>query len=236
MQKILGQMRKAIEEFHMIDEGDKIAVALSGGKDSITLLMALKNLQRFYPKNFELMAISVNPGFDFFDVNLLINLCKELDIELDIVDSYIKEIVFDIRKEKNPCSLCANLRRGILNTTAIKHGCNKIALGHNEDDVLETFLMNILYTGNISTFAPKTYMDRSKMTLIRPLIYISEKQTRSFIKNNNIKIMPKTCPMDGKSKREDIKELLYNLSKQIPHVRANMYGAIKRSKIKGWNI
>ena len=236
MQKILGQMRKAIEEFHMIDEGDKIAVALSGGKDSITLLMALKNLQRFYPKNFELMAISVNPGFDFFDVNLLINLCKELDVELDIVDSYIKEIVFDIRKEKNPCSLCANLRRGILNTTAIKHGCNKIALGHNEDDVLETFLMNILYTGNISTFAPKTYMDRSKMTLIRPLIYISEKQTRSFIKNNNIKIMPKTCPMDGKSKREDIKELLYNLSKQIPHVRANMYGAIKRSKIKGWNI
>ena len=199
MQKILGQMRKAIEEFHMIDEGDKIAVALSGGKDSITLLMALKNLQRFYPKNFELMAISVNPGFDFFDVNLLINLCKELDVELDIVDSYIKEIVFDIRKEKNPCSLCANLRRGILNTTAIKHGCNKIALGHNEDDVLETFLMNILYTGNISTFAPKTYMDRSKMTLIRPLIYISEKQTRSFIKNNNIKIMPKTCPMDGKS-------------------------------------
>ena len=236
MQKILGQMRKAVEEFHMIEEGDRIAVALSGGKDSITLLMALKNLQRFYPKKFELIAITVNPGFEFFDTSILYDICKEIDVELVVAESHIKEIVFDIRKEKNPCSLCANLRRGILNTTAIEHNCNKIALGHNEDDVLETFLMNVLYTGNISTFAPISYMDRSKMTLIRPLIYVSEKQTNSFIKRKEITIMPKACPMDGFSKREEIKQLLYNLSKQIPHVRANMYGAIKRSKIKGWNI
>ena len=236
MQKILGQMRKAVEEFHMIEEGDRIAVALSGGKDSITLLMALKNLQRFYPKKFELIAITVNPGFEFFDTSILYDICKEIDVELVVAESHIKEIVFDIRKEKNPCSLCANLRRGILNTTAIEHNCNKIALGHNEDDVLETFLMNVLYTGNISTFAPVSYMDRSKMTLIRPLIYVSEKQTNSFIKRKEIKIMPKACPMDGFSKREEIKQLLYNLSKQIPHVRANMYGAIKRSKIKGWGI
>lgn len=236
MQKILGQMRKAVEEFHMIEEGDRIAVALSGGKDSITLLMALKNLQRFYPKKFELIAITVNPGFEFFDTSILCDICKEIDVELVVAESHIKEIVFDIRKEKNPCSLCANLRRGILNTTAIEHNCNKIALGHNEDDVLETFLMNVLYTGNISTFAPVSYMDRSKMTLIRPLIYVSEKQTNSFIKRKEITIMPKACPMDGFSKREEIKQLLYNLSKQIPHVRANMYGAIKRSKIKGWDI
>ena len=236
MQKILGQMRKAVEEFHMIEEGDRIAVALSGGKDSITLLMALKNLQRFYPKKFELIAITVNPGFEFFDTSILYDICKEIDVKLVVAESHIKEIVFDIRKEKNPCSLCANLRRGILNTTAIEHNCNKIALGHNEDDVLETFLMNVLYTGNISTFAPVSYMDRSKMTLIRPLIYVSEKQTNSFIKRKEITIMPKACPMDGFSKREEIKQLLYNLSKQIPHVRANMYGAIKRSKIKGWNI
>ena len=236
MQKILGQMRKAVEEFHMIEEGDRIAVALSGGKDSITLLMVLKNLQRFYPKKFELIAITVNPGFEFFDTSILYDICKEIDVELVVAESHIKEIVFDIRKEKNPCSLCANLRRGILNTTAIEHNCNKIALGHNEDDVLETFLMNVLYTGNISTFAPVSYMDRSKMTLIRPLIYVSEKQTNSFIKRKEITIMPKACPMDGFSKREEIKQLLYNLSKQIPHVRANMYGAIKRSKIKGWNI
>lgn len=236
MQKILGYLRKAIEHYNMIDEGDKIAVALSGGKDSITLLKGLKALQRFYPKQFELIAISVNPGFEFFDTDFLRRTCDEIGVPFVEAKSDIKEIVFDIRKEKNPCSLCANLRRGILNSYAIEQGCNKLALGHNEDDVLETFLMNILYTGSISTFAPVSYMDRSKMTLIRPLIYISEKQTRSFIKNNNITIMPKTCPMDGKSKREEIKKLLYDLTKQIPHVRANMYGAIKRSKIKGWNI
>lgn len=236
MQRILSHMRKAIEKYNMIEENDKIAICLSGGKDSITMLHAFKALQRFYPKKFDIIAISIDPGFEFFDTDFLQNMCDKLEIPLFIEKSNAKEIVFDIRKEKNPCSLCANLRRGILNTTAIEHGCNKIALGHNEDDVLETFLMNILYTGSISTFAPVSYMDRSKMTLIRPLIYISEKQTRSFIKNNNITIMPKACPMDGKSKREDIKKLLYDLNKQIPHVRANMYGAIKRSKIKGWNI
>ena len=235
MQKILGSMRKAIEEFHMIDEGDKIAVALSGGKDSITLLMALKNLQRFYPKKFDLIAISINPGFEFFDVNILYDLCQKIDVELYVVDSYIKEIVFDIRKEKNPCSLCANLRRGILNTTAIEHGCNKIALGHNEDDVLETFFLNLLYGGNISTFAPTAYMDRSKITLIRPLIYAPERCIKTFVKKNGIEVMPKCCPMDGVSKREDMKNLIWEFQKKIPNVKANIYGAIKRSNIKGWN-
>ena len=194
-------MRKAIEEFHMIDEGDKIAVALSGGKDSITLLMALKNLQRFYPKKFDLIAISINPGFEFFDVNILYDLCQKIDVELYVVDSYIKEIVFDIRKEKNPCSLCANLRRGILNTTAIEHGCNKIALGHNEDDVLETFLLNLFYTGSIGTFSPLSYMDRTKITLIRPLIYTPEKDTKRFVRKNNLTVMPKVCPMDRNFKK-----------------------------------
>ena len=236
MQRILSYVRKAIDDYNMIEDGDKIAVGLSGGKDSITLLMALKNLQIFYPKKFEVIAISINPGFEFFNSDFLKTTCERIGVQYVEEKTHIKEIVFDIREEKNPCSLCANLRRGILNSVAIREGCNKIALGHNEDDVLETFLMNILYTGSISTFAPVSYMDRSKMTLIRPLIYISEKQTRSFIKNNNITIMPKACPMDGKSKREDIKKLLYDLNKQIPHIRANMYGAIKRSKIKGWNI
>lgn len=234
MQNILSCMRKAIEEFNMIEENDKIAVALSGGKDSTTLLIALNNLRKFYPKKFDIVAITVNPGFDFFDSSILINLCNELNIEFVEVKSHIKEIVFDIRKEKNPCSLCANLRRGILNTTAIEHGCNKIALGHNEDDVLETFFLNLLYTGTINTFAPISYMDRSKMTLIRPFIYVSEKQTRSYVKKNNLTIMPKACPMDGVSKREDMKILIKNMQKDIPNIRANIYGAIKRSTIKGW--
>ena len=175
MQKILGYLRKAIEHYNMIDDGDKIAVALSGGKDSITLLKGLKALQRFYPKHFDLVAISVNPGFDFFDADFLSKICAEIGVPFIEAKSDIKEIVFDIRKEKNPCSLCANLRRGILNSTAIENGCNKLALGHNEDDVLETFLLNLLYTGNITTFAPVSYMDRSKITLIRPLVYTPEK-------------------------------------------------------------
>ena len=233
MQKILSYMRKAIEEYNMIEEGDKIAVALSGGKDSISMLMGFKNLQRFYPKHFDIIAVSVNPGFEFFDIDFLNSVCKNLDVPLFIEDSHIKEIVFDIRNEKNPCSLCANLRRGIINSIAIREGCNKIALGHNEDDVLETFMLNLLYTGSISTFAPISYMDRSKITLIRPLIYAPEKYIRKFIRKNNIEVMPKSCPMDGVSKREDMKKLLQDLSLDIPMVRANIYGAIRRN-LKEW--
>lgn len=235
MQKILSSMRKAIEDYKMIEENDKIAVAISGGKDSMTLLLALKALQRFYPKHFDLIAVSINPGFDFFDTSFIKEICHSLDITFIEETSHIKEIVFDIRKEKNPCSLCANLRRGILNSIAIQEGCNKIALGHNEDDVLETFIMNLFYTGSISTFAPKSYMDRSKITLIRPLIYTSEKNIKRFIKKNQVQIMPKACPMDGISKREDMKNLIKNLQINIPHIRANLYGAIKRGNIKGWN-
>ena len=235
MQKILGYMRKAIENYNMISEGDKIAVGLSGGKDSTTMLMGLKNLQRFYPKKFNIIAVTVNPGFDGFDSSILQNLCEELNITFIEEKSHIKEIVFDIRKEKNPCSLCANLRRGILNSIAIRENCNKIALGHNEDDVIETFLLNLIYGGSINTFTPISYMDRSKITLIRPLIYAPEKYIRNFIKRENIKIMPKICTMDGYSKREDIKLLIQNFQKDIPNIRSNLYGAIERSNIKGWN-
>ena len=227
-------MRKAIEDYEMIQEGDKIAVALSGGKDSVTLLYALKNLQIFYPKKFELMAITVNPGFDGFDTKVLEKIAEEVKVELVIAPSDIKAIVFDVRKEKNPCSLCANLRRGILNSVAKEHGCNKIALGHNEDDVIETFLLNMIYAGKLSTLAPLSYMDRSDMTLIRPLIYTPEKYMKSFIKRNNIQIMPKVCPMDGKSKREYALELLRNIEIEYKHSRANIIGAIKRANINGW--
>ena len=235
MQKILSNFRKAIEEYKMIDEGDKIGICLSGGKDSITMLYAFKALQRFYPKHFDIVAISINPGFEFFDTEFLQKICDDLDIPLFIDDSHAKEIVFDIRKEKNPCSLCANLRRGIINSIAIKEGCNKISLGHNQDDVLETFLLNLLYTGSISTFAPTSYMDRTKITLIRPLIYTPEKDIKRFIKKNDISVMPKVCPMDGKSKREDMKQLIYTLSKNIPMVRANLFGAIQRN-LPDWKL
>ena len=234
MQQILGYMRKAIDEYNMIDDGDKIAVALSGGKDSISMLMGFKNLQRFYPKKFDIIAVSINPGFEFFDTELLKNICNETDVPLFIEETHSKEIVFDIRKEKNPCSLCANIRRGALNSAAIRERCNKIALGHNQDDLIETFILNLFYTGNISTFAPVSYMDRSKLTLIRPLVFAPEKDIKKFIKKNNIETMPKTCPMDGYSKREDIKKLIHDLNIDIPVLKSNLFGAIKRSNIKGW--
>lgn len=234
MQKILGYMRRAIDDYNMIEDGDRIAVALSGGKDSVSMLMGFKNLQRFYPKKFEIIAVTINPGFEFFDATFLRTLCADLDVPFIEEHAHIKEIVFDIRNEKNPCSLCANLRRGILNSIAIREGCNKIALGHNEDDVLETFMLNLLYGGSINTFVPISYMDRSKITLIRPLIYAPEKYIRNFIKRNNIQIMPKACPMDGTSKREDMKNLIWSIQKDIPTLRANLYGAIKRSNLNGW--
>ena len=235
MQQILSYMRKAIEKYNMIEEGDKIAVCISGGKDSITMLKGLKNLQNFYNKNFDIVAVSVNPGFEFFDETFLKGICKEISVPLIIENSNIKQIVFDIRKEKRPCSLCANIRRGIINSIAIKESCNKIALGHNEDDVLETFLMNLFLTGNFSTFAPTSYMDRSKITVIRPLIFTPEKDIKKFIKRNSINIMNKICPMDGISKREYMKNLLFKLSCDIPMCRANLMGVIKRNKLNGWH-
>ena len=234
MQRMLSYIRKAVDDYNMIEDGDKIAVGLSGGKDSITLLMGLKALQRFYEKKFEVIAISINPGFDFFNSDFLKNTCEKIGVQFVEEKTHIKEIVFDIRNEKNPCSLCANLRRGILNSVAIREGCNKIALGHNEDDVLETFFLNLLYGGSIGTFAPKSYMDRSGITLIRPLIYAPEKSIKTFVKKQGIEVMPKCCPMAGVSKREDMKNLIYSLQKDIPNVKTNIYGAIKRSNIKGW--
>ena len=236
MQQILSYMRKAINDYDMIQEGDKIAVALSGGKDSTALLMGLKNLQLFFPKKFELIAISIDPGFEGFDTNLLKRTCEKIGVDLIIEESHAKQIVFDIRKEKNPCSLCANIRRGMLNSIVNREGCNKIALGHNQDDVLETFILNLFYAGNLNTFAPVSYMDRSKVTLIRPLVYAPEKDIRKAVKKAGMEIMPKACPMDGYSKREDIKKLIHDLSVDIPMLRANLFGAIKRKEINGWHV
>lgn len=234
MKHILSCMRRAIEDYDMIQDGDKIAVALSGGKDSITMLKALKSLQYFYPKKFELIAISVNPGFEFFDSAFLKKTCDELEIPF-IEEKYdINKIVFEERHEKNPCSLCANLRRGILNTTAKRENCTKIALGHNLDDVLETFLMNLFFAGNMSTFAPISHMDRSGMTIIRPLVYVPEKDTKRYIRKSGTQIMPKVCPMDGHSTREYVKQLIVSLSLKNPHVKANIMGAIQRNQINGW--
>ena len=234
MKQILSSIRKAVEDYNMIEEGDKIAVALSGGKDSVTLLLALKNLQIFYPKHFELMALTVDPGSETFDTTDMEKLCEKIGVEYVIERTNIKQVVFDIRKEKNPCSLCANLRRGALNGVAEAHGCNKVALGHHQDDVIETFFLSLFYEGNVHTFAPTTYLSRKNIVTIRPMIYVTEKEIKGFAKRNEIPIMKKTCVADGYTKREFIKELIKELTKTIPRLRACVFGAIQRSNIKGW--
>ena len=234
MKNLITKIKKLCKIQDLIQEGDKIAVGLSGGKDSLMLLKALCELRKKFKNCFSLIAICIDLSNGKMNFSNLKSFCEQLNVELLVINSNIFEIVFDIRKEKNPCSLCANLRRGVLNSIAIEQGCNKIALGHNLDDALETFLLNTFYTGNISTFAPKAYMDRSKITLIRPLIFTYEKDIKSFIKRNNIEIMEKCCPYDGITKREDMKNLINSLKKDIPKIKENLFGAILRSNIKGW--
>ena len=234
-QKVLGQMRKAIEDYHMIEEGDKIAIGVSGGKDSLTMLDCFYYLQKFYPKKFTFMAITIHPGLDVFDTSEVEKFCKERGIEYIVYKSNITKVVFDIRKEKNPCSLCANMRRGMLNSTAIEHGCNKIALAHHKDDAMETLLMSILLNGKIHSFAPVTYLSRSEVKVIRPFIYVDEGVIRGIAKSKNYPIIKKYCPMDGFSKREYMKDLIRDLQKDIPKVREHIFGALKRSSIQGWD-
>lgn len=235
LQKVIGHARRAIEDYNMIDEGDKIAVGLSGGKDSLTLLHALYYLKKFYPKKFELIAITIHPGSETFKTDELEKLCKDLGIEYIVYKSDISKVVFDIRKEKNPCSLCANMRRGMLNSIAIENGCNKIALGHTLDDLNETLLMSILLNGKIHTFAPVTYLSRSDVKVIRPLIYTTEKETKAVSRVRNFPVMGKCCPADGFTKREYVKDLIKDIQREIPKVNSHIFGAIKRSNIDGWN-
>jgi len=236
LQQIIGKIRRAVDDFNMIDDGDKIAVGLSGGKDSITLLYALYYLRKFYTKKFDIIAITIHPGSDTFKTDELERICKELDVEYIVYKSNISEVVFNIRKEKNPCSLCANMRRGMLNSIAIEHGCTKIALGHHMDDVMETFMMSLFLNGKIHTFAPVTYLSRSDVKTIRPMIYVDEKMVRITAKEKNFPIMGKCCPADGFTKRDYMSDLLKEMRKDIPKVREHVFGAIKRSNIKGWEI
>ena len=236
LQTIMGHARRAIEDFNMIDDGDKIAIGLSGGKDSLTLLYTLHYLRRFYPKKFDIMAITIHPGSETFKTDKLEALCKDLGIEYVVYKSDIAQVVFDIRKEKNPCSLCANMRRGMLNSVAIEHGCNKIALGHHSDDVMETLLMSLFLNGKIYTFSPVTYLSRSDIKVIRPLVYVSEKDIRALSRQKEFPVMGKCCPYDGFTKREYMKDLIQDLRQDIPKVRENIFGAIKRSDIPGWKI
>ena len=218
----------------MIDDGDKIAVGVSAGKDSLTLLYGLAKLKEFYPKKFDITAITIDCGFDNIDFAGVKSFCEELNIEYHIIPVNIKQIVFDIRKEKNPCSLCSKLRHGALNKAAKNLGCNKVALAHHLDDSVETFMLNLIYESRISTFSPVTYLDRSDLTLIRPLIYAPEKEIKSFVKNQNLPVVKNSCPADKKTKREDVKILLGDLSKKYRNFKYNIFSAIEKAEIDGY--
>ena len=235
MKKILGRVRRAITDYNMIQDGDKIAVGLSGGKDSLTLLIALARLKTFLPIKFDLMAITLAMGFEGFDTSPLEDVCKQYDIPYVVRDTYIGTIVFDIRNEKNPCSLCANLRRGALNNIAVEHGCNKVALGHHYNDTLETFFLSLLYEGRINTFSPVTYLDRKKLYVIRPMVYVLEAEIKGFIKKNNLPIVHNPCPANCHTNRQYIKELLKTLSTHDPLIKNRVFGAIQ-SSLKDWKL
>lgn len=227
MQKLLSKLRQAINDFKLIEDGDKIAVGLSGGKDSLVLLNLLKAYQKFSPESFELIAITLNPGG--IDNSPLHKLCKEIEVPFYEIQTNIKEIVFDIKKEKNPCSLCANLRRGALNNEAEKLGCNKVALGHHRDDAIETLMLSICYEGRINCFSPKSHMHKNNLDLIRPMVYIDEYKIRSFAIKNNYPIIKNPCPADGKTNRQNIKELVAKLNKQMPDSKRNLFSALNNS-------
>ncbi len=219
----------------MIQEGDRIAVGVSGGKDSLTLLVALRKLMDFYPLKFDMKAVTLTMGIGEPDFSPVIKLCEEIGVEYIIEETAIGKIVFEGRQEKNPCSLCANLRRGALNSTAVRLGCNKVALAHNRDDVLETLLLSTFYEGRIHSFSPVTFLDRKAITVIRPLIYVEEKQIRTFIKDRNLQIIQNPCTANGHTKRQFIKELLRDLSVDNREIKNNIFGAIKRSGLDGWH-
>ncbi len=236
MQRILSLVRRCVEDYHMIDEGDTVAVGVSGGKDSVLTLAALAKLRDFYPKQFELAALTIDSGVPGTDFTPIADLCRELGVPYRIIDVPIYEIVFVHRQEKNPCSLCAKLRRGALSTELNRQGLGKIALGHHYDDAVETMLMSLFLEGRISCFQPVTYLDRSRVTQIRPLLYVQEREVRGAVRRLGLPVVKNPCPANGSTKREEMKELLLRLDKTYPQLKKKIFGAIQRYPLYGWSL
>lgn len=227
MKKILSLLRQAVQSYNMIENGDTIAIAVSGGKDSLVMLKAMHSLKSFYPSNFEIKAVSIDAGFDNADFDKIKAFCKNLGIEYRIEKTQIKEIVFDHMQEKSPCSLCAKMRRAALCDAAKGMSCNKIALGHNQDDAIETFMMNVIYSGKAMCFEPVTHYEDAGITLIRPLIFAREYMIKKCASDMELPVMKKICPADGNTKREETKKLIANIRKENKNAEKNIFTAIR---------
>lgn len=236
MQKILGYMRKAIQEFDLISDGDSVAVGISGGKDSLVLLRGLALLQRFIGIDYRIVGITLDPQFNGVpgDYSSVAEMCCDMGIEYHLIPTHIGEIVFDVRKEDHPCSLCARMRRGALHDAAKEYGCNKIALGHHYNDAVETFIMNLFTEGRIGCFSPKSYLSRKDLTLIRPLVFAPEKEIRKTAMKNNLSVVKSRCPADGHTNREKTKNFILQMEREDNGFTDRLFGAMRRANIDGW--
>ena len=235
MQHLMGLVRRCTDDYHMIEAGDRIAVGVSGGKDSLALLVLMAGLQKYYPKPFELEAVTIDMGMGM-DFSPVAAFCEKLGVPYTLVKTEIGPIIFEYRKEKNPCSMCSKMRRGALHDTLKEKGFNKIALGHHYDDAVETFFLSLFYEGRISCFEPVTYLSRADLTQIRPMLYVGEKAVESFSKRMELPVVENRCPADNNTKRQEVKELLASLQKQYPDLKTKIFGAMQRLPLPQWGI
>lgn len=231
-----GLIRRAVDDYGMIQDGDRVAVGVSGGKDSLVLLLALDRLRKYYPRQFELEAVTIELGLDGMDFSPVAGLCARLEIPYTCVKTDIKQIVFDVRKEDNPCSLCAKMRRGALGNLLRERGINKLALGHHFDDAVETFMMSLLFEGRLSCFQPVTYLDRTGVTQIRPMLYLTEGMVRNFAAREGLPVVHNNCPADKHTKREEIKQLIEQLQATYPDLKTKIFGAMQRLPLPEWGV
>ena len=236
LQKLYSYTRKAIDDFQMIKENDSIAVGISGGKDSLTLLYALAGLRKFYPIHYSLTAVTVDLGYPDFDLTAIKELCQELDVPYHIIPTEIGAIIKEQNKKNSPCSLCAKLRKGALNQAVVELGCNKVAYAHHKDDIIETMLLSLMFEGRFYTFPPVTHLDRSNLDVIRPLMYVPEANVIGFLHKYHLPLVKNPCPADGETKREYVKQLVRQINLENPGVKKRIFHAICTGRIEGWNI
>ncbi len=233
MQHLMGLVRRCADDYGMIEAGDRIAVGVSGGKDSLALLTLMAGLRSYYPKEFQLEAITIDMGLGM-DFSPVEDYCRKLEVPFTQVRTQIGPIIFDIRKEKNPCSMCAKMRRGALHDALKEKGFSKVALGHHYDDAVETFLLSLFYEGRISCFQPVTYLSRTEITQIRPMLYVGEKAVESFSQRMELPVVHNTCPADKSTKRQEVKDLLAALQKTYPDLKTKIFGAMQRLPLPEW--